>query len=200
MPKAKIVPDQFLQILLDACEDRRYPHRDQVIVLLSFKAGLRQMEIANIRRGAVLDSEGQVADTIELSKKWCKKGSARTIPMHPKLKVYIKDLFRKVPGNLDHPLILSERIMTDENAQIKPMHPNSIGNFFYKLYRKVGLIGCSSHSGRRTFGTKAAHLIKDIENVTLREVQLLLGHKSLESTQEYIEATTEGKRSIIDNL
>jgi hypothetical protein len=39
------------------------------------------------------------------------------------------------------------------------MMPESIVNWFAGSYRAVGVSGCSSHSGRRTFITQAARLV-----------------------------------------
>jgi integrase len=39
------------------------------------------------------------------------------------------------------------------------MSPVSIVNWFAKAYQAIGLQGCSSHSGRRTFITRAARLV-----------------------------------------
>lgn len=39
------------------------------------------------------------------------------------------------------------------------MTAGSIANWFAIAYRKLGLDGCSSHSGRRTFITRAARLV-----------------------------------------
>ena len=53
---------------------------------------------------------------------------------------------------------------------------------FARMYRAVGLDGASSHSGRRTFATKL------IENgVGIKNVQTLLGHKSIQTTTLYIQ-------------
>jgi len=50
----------------------------------------------------------------------------------------------------------------------------------------MGLNGCSSHSGRRTFITNAAKKISSVGG-SLRDVQMLAGHSSLAVTQRYIE-------------
>ena len=56
--------------------------------------------------------------------------------------------------------------------------------------------GCSSHSGRRTFVTRAAHKIVEAGG-SLRDVQQLAGHASLQTTQRYIEGNSEAKRRVV---
>ena len=59
-------------------------------------------------------------------------------------------------------------------------------------FEDVGLNGCSSHSGRRTFITNAAKKISSVGG-SLRDVQMLAGHSSLAVTQRYIEGDGEAR-------
>ena len=76
------------------------------------------------------------------------------------------------------------------------MRPNSIVNWFIALYRELGFEGCSSHSGRRTFITQAARLTHKAGG-SLRDVQLLAGHQSIETTQRYIDGDSAAQRRLI---
>jgi len=61
----------------------------------------------------------------------------------------------------------------------------------------MGLNGCSSHSGRRTFISNAARTISSVGG-SLRDVQMLAGHSSLAVTQRYIEGDGEAKLKVVD--
>ena len=64
----------------------------------------------------------------------------------------------------------------------------AIAVWFHRLYGRLGLKGCSSHSGRRTFVTALAKSLAS-HGGSLRDVQQLAGQASLAMTQRYIEDT-----------
>jgi integrase/recombinase XerD len=200
--QAKTLNDrQILKLLLEV-DNTRYPERNRVAVLLSVRAGLRAVEIAKIKRRMVLSADGAVGDYISLEDGICKKQHGRHIPMHPQLQQAIRDYFKEIKGVPDMPLLLSERAWRDETysyEEAEPMRRESISRLFKRLYRKLGFIGCSSHSGRRTFGTRAARKISEAGG-SLRDVQDLLGHNDLSSTQRYIDVNHGAKKKVIDLL
>ena len=76
------------------------------------------------------------------------------------------------------------------------MSPDVVRLWFHRLYTGLGLEGCSSHSGRRTFITRAARSVSKVDG-SLRDVQELAGHSSLSMTQRYIDGDTRAKRALI---
>jgi integrase/recombinase XerD len=79
------------------------------------------------------------------------------------------------------------------------MRPNSIVNWFVTMFAELELDGCSSHSGRRTFITTAAKNVYRAGG-SLRDVQLLAGHRSIDTTQRYIEGDTQSQRRLVSLL
>ena len=61
---------------------------------------------------------------------------------------------------------------------------------FFWLYRKCGITGASSHSGRRTFITNLAG-----KGVGVRVLASLAGHKSIAVTQRYIDVNDDMLRN-----
>jgi integrase len=114
-------------------------------VLLSLKAGLRAAEIANLSWDMVVDPTGEIATTLELRDYVAKNGSGRVIPVHPDLREALMQL-RSDHSGTSGAVIASERG--------GPMRPIAIVCWFARAYRAIGLTGCSSHSGRRTFITR----------------------------------------------
>jgi integrase/recombinase XerD len=157
-----------------------------VIVLLSAKAGLRAREIANLTWDMVIGPTGQISGIIELRDRAAKKSSGRCIPMHPDLRSALADL-RRVAAH-------SEYVATSERRGA--MTPSSIVVWFNRAFRGVGLKGCSSHSGRRTFVTRAARLVHKVGG-SLRDVQLLAGHRSIQMTQRYIDGDSDAQRKLV---
>src|ERR1700674_2536771 len=139
--QAKVLSRDDIRDLLAFYSLTRHPIRNRVIVLLSVKAGLRAGEIANLTWDMVLSPTGEVGSVIELRDHAAKKGSGRLIPLHPDLRDALETWIKTIDGT--GPVIRSERG--------GPMTPLSIVNWFAGAYRALGLDGCSSHSGRRTF-------------------------------------------------
>jgi integrase/recombinase XerD len=184
--QAKLLSDQHLTNLLRFAETSRYPDRNRVIVLLSVKAGLRAAEIANLTWAMVVDATGAVAPAIELHDAAAKNRGGRRIPVHPDLHAALHRWRDQCP--------LSDFVIPSERGQ--GIRPRSIVSWFAQAYRAVGLEGCSSHSGRRTFITRAARLVHSAGG-SLRDVQLLAGHRSLLTTQRYIDGDTDVQRKLV---
>ena len=183
---AKILTDHQLKCLLIFACNTRNPIRDKLIVLLSVKAGLRAGEIAKLTWDMVLDPTGEIGGVIELRDGAAKKKSGRLIPINPTLRAALT-AWREVTTGTG-PIIVSERGSA--------MRPVSIVNWFAAAYRAVRLNGCSSHSGRRTFITRAARLVHKAGG-SLRDVQLLAGHRSIQTTQRYIDGDTDVQRKLV---
>lgn len=189
--QAKVLTEAQLAKALRYTAQGRWPDRDRAMILLSVKAGLRAGEIAKLTWEMLLTADGKLADRIELQDKAAKKRSGRTIPMHKDLQKALLKI--KPKGVTTGPVIRSERIGSD-GSQV--MRPSSIVNWFYEFYGALGFEGCSSHSGRRTFITRAAKLVFKAGG-SLRDVQQLAGHRSIEQTQSYIEGDGAAKRRLV---
>jgi len=184
--QAKILSARDVNDLLIFATCTRHPVRNCVIVLLTAKAGLRAGEIANLTWDMVLGSTGDISSVIELRDAAAKNGSGRLIPVHPDLCQALAT-YRSLLTGIG-PVIRSERG--------GPMTPLSIVVWFNRAFRNVGLTGCSSHSGRRTFITRAARLVYKAGG-SLRDVQLLAGHRSIQTTQRYIDGDTDAQRKLV---
>src|SRR5688572_15062018 len=92
---AKVLNDKQVAALLRFVEsDTRFPIRNRVVVLLSFKAGFRAKEIAMLRWSMVTDAEGVLIDAISLPNTASKgKRGGRVIPMHSELRTALEALY-----------------------------------------------------------------------------------------------------------
>ena len=168
-------------------QQTRYPSRNHAIFLLSIKAGLRAKEIASLTWDMVTDAEGNLGSALQLRDEASKGSSGRVIPLNKDLKAALQKLHDERSARPSS--ITTERSQRTSAAVIV--------NLFAQWYRAAGLQGCSSHSGRRTFITNAARTISTVGG-SLRDVQMLAGHKALSTTQRYIEADVEAQRRVVD--
>ena len=184
--QAKILSKDSCDDLLVFASTTRRPLRNRLIVLLSIKAGLRAAEIANLTWEMVLTPAAEIGPAIELHDRAAKKSGGRLIPIHPELAETLTNLRRQTEA--------AGQVVRSQRGG--PMTPVSIVNWFAKAYREIGLRGCSSHSGRRTFITRAARLVHNA-GASLRDVQLLAGHRSIQTTQRYIDGDTDAQRKLV---
>jgi integrase len=184
--QAKILSPFDVTDLLTFADTTRQPIRNRVIVLLSAKAGLRAGELANLTWDMVVDASGHIGTVVELRDHAAKKGSGRLIPIHVDLADALA-AWRQASAGSGH-VVRSERG--------GPMTALSIVVWFNRAYQYLGLDGCSSHSGRRTFITRAARLVHEAGG-SLRDVQLLAGHRSIQTTQRYIDGDTDAQRKLV---
>ncbi len=142
----------------------------------------------------VTDADGAVADAIALVNTAAKgRRGGRTIPLNPDLRAALVALHtvRGEHAQPDRPVVHSERG--------SGMSAASMAVWFHRLYRRLGMDGCSSHSGRRTFITRAARKVVEAGG-SLRDVQQLAGHAHLGLTQGYIEGSTDAKRRLVNMI
>ena len=172
--------------------ERRNGLRNETIFLLSVKAGLRAKEISELEWGMVLKSDGSVGNEIHLTDTASKgRNGGRVIPLHPQIRVNLMELRPDIGGSGGDRVVRSER----RDA----VTSQTIINMFQTWYRDLGLEGCSSHSGRRTFITQCARQISTVGG-SLRDVQYLAGHSSLQTTQRYIEGDSKSRVKVVGLL
>ena len=190
--QAKVLSSGSLKRLLAVAGRGRQPDRDRLIVLLSARAGLRACEIARLTWGMVLDASGQVAVTLDVRGSIAKRGSGRRVPLHPELRAALAAWLARQPRGRVAP----DAVVLPSVRGGGAMRPNSIVNWFVAACHTAGLEGCSSHSGRRTFITNAARKLHRV-GASLRDVQTLAGHRSIETTQGYIDGDTDAQRRLV---
>jgi integrase/recombinase XerD len=190
--QAKILTDRQFSTLLSWVAMRRNPDRNRLIVLLSFKAGLRAKEIAELRWSMVMDADGDVSKNIHLTNLASKGQSGRIIPLNKEVR---KQLLTIKENN---------EISIDDAKEFVVQTPRGAGttaqvivNMFQEWYQKLGFVGCSSHSGRRTAITNWAKKASLVGG-SLRDVQAMAGHASLTTTSRYIESDSDAQRKLVN--
>lgn len=142
----------------------------------------------------VLTADGEVGDSIHLTDEASKGKSGRIVPLNKQLRGNLVQMLNLAKQDL-HFGPKTAYVVTTERAGYTSAQ--AVVNMFKRWYADLGLLGCSSHSGRRTFITNAAKKISTVGG-SLRDVQMLAGHSSLAVTQRYIESDSQAQRRIVD--
>ncbi len=189
--QAKILSVEQEQDVLAHLGTSKHATRDQVAFLLSIKAGMRAKEISGLTWAMITDSSGRVAHAIALPNSIAKgKGGGREIAMNAVLREFLVRLHEE----RDELTLPYHRVIYSQKGG--GLSANTLAIWFRELYHDLGMQGCSSHSGRRTFITRAARKITEAGG-SLRDVQQLAGHSSLAMTQRYIEGDSDAKRKLV---
>ena len=192
--QAKTLTRQQVDFIHTYLGTRRHGLRDKTMFLLSVRAGLRAKEIANLKWSMVLDADGQVSDAIHLTDTASKGLSGRVIPLNKQLRANLIQMLVAARQERHFGPETAYVVTTERSDRISSQ---AVINMFKRWYTDLGLLGCSSHSGRRTFITNAAKKISTVGG-SLRDVQILAGHSSLAVTQRYIEGDSEARKKIVD--
>ena len=192
--QAKVLTKPQVDAVTAFLLSRRHGVRDQTVFLLSVRAGLRAKEIANLKWSMTLTPEGEVGDAIHLTNTASKGRSGRVIPLNKQLRENLKQMLSTAQQDRRFHPALSYVVTTERSAHTSPQ---AVVNMFKRWYEDIGLLGCSSHSGRRTFITNAARKISTVGG-SLRDVQMLADHSSLAVTQRYIDGDSEARKKIVD--
>jgi integrase/recombinase XerD len=189
MPKqAKTLTAQNLKQVLDYVVAHKHALRNRTMLLVTHYAGMRVGEVAYLRYANVLDDLGKIRDEIQLEPAQTKGRHARTVFVNAKLKRELEAYVRNhKPTNPNSPLFYTQKR--------EGFTPNTLAQHFHYLYKRAGIAGGSSHSGRRTFITNLA-----AKGVGVRVIMGLSGHRTLGSVQCYIDCNDDMKRRAVEMM
>lgn len=183
---AKILPmEQVPQAMTWLARLPRESEVAQLMFSFSYYAGMRTCEMAGITWRDVTDASGNIASVIHIPAEIAKYDRSRDIPMHPRIAIALEAFSRRFP----------EATYFALNPEGEPRSVNALTVWFHRIYKKMGLPDCSSHSGRRSFLTYLANNHGRL-GMSLRDVQLIAGHASLETTQRYIQPSADLHRLV----
>lgn len=211
--RAKVItPDQF-PLLLKKAKESSHPLRDEVAIRLSYAAGLRGGEIALLRwSNNILNARGEVMDSIHITADVGKRSGERVVPLSTETRKALIRLRKSRPEDVYvfyavHDFHAPRIPKTDSRGKVlkdtrgKPVmvvdpdwernvKPNTAVQWFRRFYKEASLQGCTSHSGRRSFITDLAREA-NMKGCSLKDVQILAGHRRLETTADYIEPSPQ---------
>jgi integrase/recombinase XerD len=198
--QAKTLSEPQVRSLLRYVEaETRHGERNRVIVLLSFLCGLRAKEIVSVRWHMVTGADGRVDGVLSLPNSASKgKNGGRAVPLPMALQKSLRTLHESAKaagrGHADDYIIAFQQHAMEPDAR-----SNTVRWLFKQWFTALGFKGASSHSGRRSFATKAAREIGRFGG-SLRDVQQLLGHASLSTTQKYLDSDARAQAKLLNQL
>jgi integrase/recombinase XerD len=186
MSQARVLTERELRKVLAYCSTQPHATRNRAMLLCTHMAGMRVGEVSALRICDVLGADGAVMDEIALAASQTKGNHSRTVLVPKKLQEELTDYLQQRFGLKD----LLAVTLTDTQRALFPTQKNPKRGFtantlcqlFHKIYKDARMTGATSHSGRRTFITKLAD-----KGVGVRVLMALAGHKSIATTQRYIE-------------
>jgi len=170
---------------------RPWPERDFAVVATLLCAGLRSSELLDLTVGCLDGREGE-----RYLKVRGKGGKERSIPVEPELDevltLYLHSRRDRFAGRAPHrgdPLFVGH----DGTAMGRGALQYLVG----RSYREAGVAsrvpqGALVHALRHTFATRLAE-----DGASAVEIMRLLGHASLTTSQNYIDATAREQRAAV---
>ena len=176
MKQAKVLTDKELKKVIayiDAFD--RHAERNRAIVLLGHCCGMRVSEVASLLVSDVINDRGEVNDVIHLSVEQTKGNDSRRVFVSKKAKSVLKRYLQSDLSVIQHTHLF-------QTQKSKRFNTNALTQLVKRLYERVGIVGATSHSMRRTFITKLA-----TSGVSVRVIAEAVGHASIATTQRYID-------------
>ncbi|TDK63702.1 tyrosine-type recombinase/integrase [Sapientia aquatica] len=188
MSQAKTLTPQELRRVLDYVATRKHAARNRAMLLVTHLSGMRVGEVAALRISDVLGADGKVRSEIRLDAEQTKGNHARVVFVNEKLqKELTKYLALYASANPGQKLFYTQKRIREGFTA------NTLTQHFHYLYRNAGIDGASSHSGRRSFITNLA-----AKGVGVRVLMSLSGHRSIQTTQVYIDCNDNQKRAAVE--
>jgi len=162
-----------------------YAGRDRALFTLGVLTGFRISELLSLTVGDVRDLDGGVARRVTVARRNMKgRRESRTMPLHARarqaLAGWLGELARLGGSDPATPLFAGRK----GHHQLRPITRVHAGRVLNAAFAAAGLPHRGSHTLRKTF----ARNVHRADNRDLLTTQRLLGHKSVNSTVQYLES------------
>jgi len=186
--QAKTLTATELRRVLDYIATRKHSARNSALLMTTYLSGMRVGEVASLRYKDVVDADSTIRNEIRLTAAQTKGNEARVVFVSEKLRKELEQYIQiNKPSNIDNKFFYSQKQASDGFTA------NTLTQFFHYLYKRSGIDGASSHSGRRSFITNLAN-----KGISVRVLASLAGHKNISTTQCYIDVNDDMKRKAVE--
>ena len=198
MKGMRALTDDEYGLICDRLSSGIHGARDVALIILGRQTGFRISELLSIRIRHLIQ-EGRMVDSLRVAKRYMKKKrETRTVDLLPATQLALRDClaYLKARGFMQgEDFVFQSR--TGHNAPISRTRAYRI---IHNTARSCGITGpIGTHSMRKTYGQKLYNRFLQRraggEAIDpLRRVKERLGHKSISSTESYLEEDTDGAR------
>lgn len=172
--------------MLDSIASNSHAARNRLMLLMTHWAGMRVGEVAALLIEDIRNADGSVKQEIRLDVTQTKGKHARVVFVNDRLRKEIHLYLKQVEVQTDGRPLFSTQKRTAFSA-------NTLCQSMNAIYRRAGIEGATSHSGRRSFITTLAS-----KGIGVRVLASLAGHRSIATTQAYIDVNDEMKRAAVE--
>jgi integrase/recombinase XerD len=186
MSQAKTLTPAEVEHMLTHIQQHSYAMRNRVMFLTGLWSGMRVGELASLTVGDVRNADMSIKAEIRLTAQQTKGRHPRTVFLPQKLRVELEQYMQlrgAVPAT--NPLFVT--------AGRKRFSANVMAQHFHYLFKSAGIEGASSHSLRRSFLTTLA-----AKGISVRVLADLAGHRNLQVTMRYLDASDDMKRNAVE--
>ena len=149
---------------------------------------MRVGEVSSLRFNDVVDGDGKIKSEIRLTADMTKGQYGRVVFVNERLRKELDKYIRiYCPADKTMKFFYSQKKDSDG------FNANTLTQHFHFLFKRAGIAGASSHSGRRSFITNLAS-----KGVSVRVLMSLAGHRSISTTQAYIDINDNMLRSAVE--
>lgn len=191
--QAKLLSQKQVVMVSAYLDTKRHALRNKVMFLLSVRAGLRAKEIGLVQWSHLVGSDGCLMDELHLPNLATKGNSGRVIPLQKDLAKALQALFDEAKSKRGFDV--SQTVIQSQKGG--SMDRQAVVNWFRLLYKDLGLVGASSHSGRRTFATELGRRLSNA-GCSINDLKTLMGHSNISVTNAYLEQNPDGQRALVN--
>ena len=131
----------------------------------------------------VVDTDGTIRAEIRLDAERTKYDNARTIFLPKQMQLQLTAYLQTVAKHKMHGFLFSTQKSQQFSANTATQH-------LQRLYASAEIVGATSHSGRRTWLTTLSQ-----KGISVRVLAAMAGHRSIQTTQRYIDVNDDMMRS-----
>ena len=187
MPQAKTLTPVEIERVLTHIASKPSAQRNRVMFLLTVWAGFRVSEVAGLTIADVRNADGSIRAEIYLAAERVKHAHAGVVYLNERLQRELADYVGARTWYSD-----KQALFTTIANPRKGFSANTMTQHFHYLYKRAGIAGGSSHSGRRTFITTLAN-----KGVSVRLLASLVRHANISTTQRYIDVNDDMKKQAV---